>query len=171
MFYLLVLLFISVFLTTNISEGTMPKVPNIQDFLQKIEQIESSGGKNMEHPTVEEGIQAGDQAIGRYGLMPNTVRELVNRRRLQGTSTGELQDLAEMDSPSMKKHLEANPSLEDELAQQMATMVTRRQGGNEDKSAYSWTMGHNLTPDKISNDQLEQSPYVQKYRKLKGIME
>lgn len=169
MYYLLVFLFISI-LTTSISEGYMPKVPNLNEFLQKIQQIESSGGKDLDHPVVESGIQAGDAAIGRYGLMPNTVRELVNRRRLNGTSTGELKELAEMDSPTMKKHLEANPDLEDELANQMATLVTRRQLGDEDKAAYSWTNGQNLSPDQISDEQLDNSPYVQKYRKLKDIM-
>src|SRR5260221_13177133 len=109
MFYLslLVLFFITLF--TNNGVELMPKVPNIKDFLQKIQQIESSGGKNLEHPTVEGGIQAGDQAIGRYGLMPNTIKELVNRRRLEGTSTPELQDLSQIDGQSMKQHIEANP--------------------------------------------------------------
>lgn len=172
MYYVLVLLLISIFISpsSNLKREIVPKVPNLNQFLQKIQEIESSGGKNTDHPVVEEGIQAGDQAIGRYGLMPNTIRELVNRRRMQGTSTGELQDLSRMPAQEMKKYIEQSPSLEDELAKQMATMVTRRQGGDEDRSAYSWTMGHNLTPDKISNEQLQESPYVQKYRKLKGIL-
>ena len=148
----------------------MPKVPNLNEFLQRIQQIESSNGQNMDHPVVQNGIQAGDQAIGRYGLMPNTVRELINRRRLQGTSTSELQDLSNMPSDEMKQHIEANPDLEDDLAQQLAIKVTRDQQGDEDKAAYSWTNGHNLTPDKISPEQLEDSPYVQKFRKLKGLM-
>lgn len=169
MFYLLVVLFISI-LTTKISEGHVPKVPNLNEFLQKIEQIESSGGKNTDHPVVEEGIQAGDQAIGRYGLMPNTIRELVNRRRMQGTTTGELQDLSNMPSPEMKHYLEQNPGLEDELAKQLATKVTRDQLGDEDRAAYSWTMGHNLQPTDITNEKLNESPYVQKYRKLKGML-
>lgn len=169
MYYLLLFLFISI-LTTKVSEGIVPGVPNINDFLQKIEQIESSGGTDTDHPTVQSGIQAGDQAIGKYGLMPNTIKELVNRRRIQGTSTPELQDLSQMDSPSMKKYIEQSPGLEDDLAKQLATMVTRKQMGNEDKSAYSWTNGHNLSPKDISDQQLEDSPYVQKYKKLKEMM-
>lgn len=170
MFYLWFIFFIGV-LTTRISEGNMPKVPNLNDFLQKIQTIESSNGRNTNHPMVQNGIQAGDQAIGRYGLMPNTVRELVNRRRADQTSTSELEDLAKMPSDQMKQYIEQNPGLEDSLAKQMATMVTRKEGGDEDRSAYAWTNGHNLAPDQISDDQLDTSPYVQKYRKLQNMMD
>jgi hypothetical protein len=168
--YLVFIIFLISILTTKVSEGKMPPVPNLNEFLKKIEQIESSGGKNTEHPVVEEGIQAGDQAIGRYGLMPNTIRELVNRRRIEGSTDGQLEDLSRMPSSEMKHYLEQSPQLEDELAKQMANIVTRKQMGDEDRSAYAWTMGHNLQPDDITDDKLNESPYVQKFRKLKGML-
>lgn len=169
MLYLLVILFLNI-LTTRVTEGNMPKKPNIDKFLQKISQIESSGGKDTDHPTLKYGIHAGDQAIGRYALMPNTVRELVNRRKLQGTSTDQLQQVSEMSSPEMKDYIEQNPDVEDDLAKQLANKVIQRQHGDEDRAAYSWKQGHNLTPDDIPDESLEESPYVQKYRKLKGMM-
>lgn len=148
------------------------KYANPGEFLQRIMQIESSGGKNTNHPEMESGIQAGTSGIGRYGLMPNTVKELINRRRQAGTMTPELQDLDQMAPRDMKAHIEANPDIEDDLAKSLATKVLQKQMGDEDKAAYSWTMGHNLNPDDISTEKMEDQStkggqYVNKFRRIK----
>lgn len=142
----------------------------LQEFLQKIAQIESSGGKDLNHKEIQHGIHEGDQAIGRYGMMPNTVRELINRRRTEQTMTPDLQDLDAMDSQKMKQTIESNPELEQQLAEQLGKRVIRRQVADEDKAAYSWNMGHNLAPEEITQEKLQQSPYVDKFQKLKGLM-
>lgn len=144
------------------------------DFLKKIEQIESSGGTNTQHPMLQHGIQAGTAAIGRYGLMPNTVREIVNRRRQDGTMTQDLQDLDQIPPERIKAHIEANPGLEDDLARTLATHVLRRQLGDEDKAAYSWHQGHNLDPSEITHGQLNDpssvgGDYVNKFRRVKDM--
>lgn len=134
-------------------------------------QLESSGGQNTQHEPMESGIQAGTTAIGKYGLMPNTVKELVNRRRVRGTSTPELQDLGQMPPDKMKEYIEANPQLEEELANELATKVITRQQGDPERAAYSWKQGDNLKPDEISDDQLNANPYVQKFRRLNEMMQ
>lgn len=144
-------------------------------FLKTISQIESSGGQNYAHPEVHAGIQAGTSGIGRYGLMPNTVKELINRRRQSGTMTPELQDIDSMPPEQIKAHLEANPGLEDQLAEGLATHVLQRQMGDEDKAAYSWTMGHNtpnqqITPDKLNDLTTKGGQYVDKFRKIKELL-
>jgi hypothetical protein len=139
-------------------------------FLQTIGQLESSGGQNTNHEMMDSGIQAGTAAIGKYGLMPNTVKELVNRRRIRGTSTPELQQLGEMPPDKMKAYIEANPGLEDQLANELATKVITRQNGDPDRAAYSWKQGDNLKPDEISNEQLDANPYVQKFRRLNQVI-
>lgn len=169
-FLFFLILFLFQFLPIYIGENKMPQPPNIKDFLNKIMQIESSGGTNFNHRTIASGMHEGDQAIGRYGLMPNTIREIINRRRLRGTSTPELQDLDQLDHQALKERIEANPDLEQELAEQLAQHVTQKQMGDEDRAAFAWQNGHNLTPDRISNEQLQQSPYVQKYEKLKNLI-
>ena len=145
----------------------MPMPPNIQKFLEKIEQIESSGGQNTNHPVITApNAQQGTSAIGRYGLMPNTVKELVNRRRVRGTASPDMIDLAQSPPDVIKAKLEASPELEDQFANDLANHVIQRQGGDEDKAAYSWLQGHNLTPDEITPDQLDSSDYVNKFRRL-----
>lgn len=144
----------------------MPVYKN-KDFLNKIMQIESSGGKNVNHPVVTApNLQQGDQAVGRYALMPNTVKELVNRRRLRGTVSPEMLDLTQMAPDQLKQHLATNPELEEQLANDLSTHVIRKQGGDEDKAAYSWIQGHNLNPNQITPDTLNKSDYVQKFRRV-----
>jgi hypothetical protein len=149
---------------------------NTKDFLSKISQLESSGGKNTDHPEMESGIQAGTSAIGKYGLMPNTVKQLINHRRENGTITSDLHDLDQMSPRDMKAHIEANPELEEDLAGGLAKQVLQRQQGDEDKAAYSWTMGHNLGPNDISDDKMNDDStkggqYVDKFRRIKDQMD
>lgn len=156
--------------TINLGEfkGKMPDQPNkIQDFLNRIAQIESTNGQNMNHPQIQSGIHAGDQAIGRYGLMPNTVSEVLNRMRMNGTLTPELQKLQAMQHPEMKALLEQNPQLEDQIAQSLAQRVLTRQP-NEDAAAYSWHSGTNLMPEQIAARPIENNDYVKKYNELKN---
>lgn len=150
----------------------MPTPPNIQQFLNQIEQVESSGGTNTNHPVITaNNLQQGTRAIGRYGLMPNTVRELVNRRRIRGTVSPDMLDVANMPPEQMKSYIEANPEMEDQFANDLANHVIQRQGGDTDKAAYSWIQGHNLSPDQITPEVLDQSPYVQKFRRLTPLLD
>lgn len=168
LYYLFLILFLLTFtFTNNLGDNKMPIPPNIREFLDKIQQIESSGGQDTDHPVVtKDNLQQGTRAIGRYGLMPNTVRELVNRRRVRGTVSPDMVDVGNMPPEQMKSYLESNPEMEDQLANDLANHVIQRQGGDVDKAAYSWQMGSNLTPDQIDPDQLENSNYVQKFRRL-----
>lgn len=148
----------------------MPVI-NVKDFLDKISQLESSGGKNTDHPMITSGPQQGQQAIGNYGILPNTVRELINRQKLHGQMTQPLQDLNAMPDEDMRHRLEQDPDLQEQLAHQLANKVTQDQMGDEDKAAYSWKMGHNLKPDNISQEQLDKNDYVQKYRRLQNLIQ
>lgn len=132
-------------------------------FLHHIQNIESSGGKNVNHPPIRHGIHTGDTAIGRWGLMPNTITEMLNRRRKEGTITPDLEKLQTMNGSQMKEHLTKHPDLELNLARTLARHVLTRQRGNEHKAAYSWLMGHNNHPSDISAADLEH-PYVKQYR-------
>lgn len=155
-------------LKTGEFKGKMPDQPNkIQDFLSRIAQIESQNGQNMNHPQIQGGIHTGDQAIGRYGLMPNTVSEVLNRMRMQGTITPELQQIQAMQHPEMKALLEKNPQLEDQIAQSLAQRVLTRQP-DDTSAAYSWHSGTNLTPEQIAARPIQNNDYVKKYNELKN---
>lgn len=135
----------------------------LQSFLDRISQLESSGGKNVKHRTIKSGLQKGQTAIGRYALLPNTVKEIINRAKRQGQFIPELEGLKQQ---QLKDVIESTPQLEEQLAQKLAQHVLEKQQGDEKRAAYSWLNGHNLTPERISEKQLKQSDYVNKFQKL-----
>ncbi len=138
----------------------------IKAFLDKISAIESSSGKNFNHREMESGIHKGTSAIGRFGLMPKTVDEVLNRSKQMGMMSSDLKQLSKMSPDEKKDFLEANPEIEYKLAEQLAAHVLNKQQGDEEKAAYSWLYGHNLTPENIGRRDYMEDPYVQKYKKL-----
>jgi len=137
-------------------------------FLDKISQLESSGGSDVDHPMMTHGIHKDQRAIGEYGLMPNTIQEVVNRSSMQGDPT--LEPLKGMSDEEVEQAISINPDLEQNLARKLARHVLQRQLGNESKSAYAWQMGHNKRPEDISQEQLNSSDYVNKFNRLKKKM-
>ena len=141
----------------------------IKNFLKIISQIESSGGKNYNHPLIKKGPHTGHRAIGKYGLMPNTVSEIINRIRMSGASTPELQNLSKLDPHVLKTTLETNPEIENKLAEALAQRVLEKQQ-DEEKAAYSWFQGHNLSPERIEEEPYKEHDYVKKYNMYKNML-
>lgn len=142
--------------------------PNLENFLRKIAMLESSGGINTDHVPVEKpGLQLGQKAIGDYGLLPNTIEELINRRRMEGTMTDDLKQLDGESQDFISAYVDADPKLQKDLASTLGKHVLARQLGDENKAAYAWNTGHNLRPEQIKDEDLETNPYVQKFRNLK----
>jgi hypothetical protein len=136
--------------------GTHPE----DKFLWTIEQIESSGGKNIKHKPVIHGMSRGERAIGRWGLMPKTVREIVTRMSREGKATPAEHAIQQMDDSSMTEHLNHNPELELRLARRLAQHVLTRQRGDMTRAAYAWDEGHNLFPQDIPSEKLFNHRYV-----------
>lgn len=141
----------------------------IKTFLKNISQVESSGGKNFNHSEIKTGIHKGHKAIGRYGLMPNTVKEVLVRMKRKGVLTPELKKLNDLDEVTLKETLESNPNLEDQIAETLADKVLSKQQ-DEEKAAYSWNQGHNLDSDRIDEMQYKDHEYVKKYNTYKKLM-
>lgn len=134
-------------------------------FLNLISQMESSSGQNTDHPINSGGIQNGEQAIGQYALMPNTIREMANR-----SQDPNMKQLIDMDQNQLNDKMQ-NKDLEYNIARQLADKVLNEQG-NDDMAAYAWNKGHNLTPQQVIEHNYQNEPYVQKFdllkQKLKG---
>lgn len=151
-------------------QPAMKPEPDVNSFLNTIQQIESSGGKNFNHPTMETGLQAGDTAMGRYGLMPNTVREIANRARMQGSLDPDMKRVAGMaDSQAMKAEIEAHPEIEQRFAETLAKHLLNK-FPNEQEAAFSWNQGHNLTPEAVEKRKYQENPYVQKFNRLRELL-
>lgn len=134
---------------------------NIDSFLKKIAQIESNSGTNFNHQEIKTGPQKGQTAIGTYGLLPNTVDEVITRSK-----DPELKDLSNMDADQQKEYLEANPDKERLVARHLAEHVLEKQDGNQAKAAFAWNQGHNLSPEEVEKRKYQDSDYVQKFNKV-----
>lgn len=124
--------------------------------LEKIGQLESSGGVDTDHETVKVGPQAGDTAIGEYGLMPNTLSELKNRYPsdiTKGMSKEELEERAKND-----------PEFAKTMAATMVSYLKDKRGLSDEEAAAAWESGHNLKPDAIKP--LLNTPRARKFRAL-----
>lgn len=146
------------------------KDKSIKNFLKAISMNETSGGKDMDHKTMKHGIHAGDTAHGLYGLMPNTVKETVNR---MGRGHPLHRKYANMPNEKIGDSLSANPDHEQEIATHMANRLHAKHGGDESKMAYSWLNGTNLTDKHFASNHsgYADHDYVQKYHKHRQQIE
>ena len=139
-------------------------------FLELIRQIESSGGKDVNHRTMASGLHKGQAAMGEYGIMPKTAQEFVNRRKMRGQFGPDEALMAQMSPSELKDFLANQDRVEQNLAGDIADRVLRRSKGDEDKAAYMWNMGHNKKAASIDDENLAESDYVRKFRKLKNML-
>jgi len=164
----------------------MPDSKTIEEFLNRIAQIESANKADVAHPIMQHGMHKGMQAIGKYGLMPLTIAELISKRQkemgdpqdeqvLQQQLTlplpipesvdprgSEYRDKAQI----MGTQLSSSPEGQEVLAKYLASHLLERTGGDQDRAAYMWNMGHNQDPSRITPQKLDYKDYVQKFRKL-----
>lgn len=154
-------------------EGASP----VDEFLKPISYIESSGGVDTDHRTLEDGIHEGDVAVGTYGIMPNTAIDLSNkvtnpdavlRQQLPfGMKLPKVEELKNLSKEEIAERIKSDPDLERKLARLLATEVLAKNEGDEERGAYAWNMGTNLTKEKIKDEDLESHPYIGKFRKLR----
>lgn len=141
---------------------------DLDSFLHRIAQIESSGGRNTHHQMVKVGPLKGEKAIGMYGLMPSTIQTVLVRKAQDGTITPDLEALKGENQNTVRNLLSTRPDLEHNIAQSLANYVLQRQNGNDLAGAYSWNQGTNLSPNQITQNKLLNSPYTEKYQQLKN---
>lgn len=148
-------------------KGEQRRMEEVDRFLKIIEMLESSGGKTFEHRRIPSGIHKGHRAVGRYGLMPNTVQETLQSMRNRGELTEQLEPYVGLEPEELKSTLEKDTESERALARDLAKKVMKRQDMNPEKSAYSWLYGHNLSPEQIESRNYEDEEYVKRYNKFK----
>lgn len=143
------------------------RADEVKRFLDVISMIESSGGKNFDHKMLESGIHEGHRAIGHYGLMPNTVREVSNRLEREERLPEFLRQYPDMQAGEMKKALERQPDAENYLASELANKVLTQYGDDEEKAAYGWFQGHNISPESMEKRPYKEHEYVKRYNRFK----
>lgn len=148
--------------------------------LEAISGLESSFGKDTEHEPVEEGLQSGSTAVGRFGLMPNTIRDVSkkigNRETDLGNAVGpetdlpDVSELQDLSDEEITERIKANPVLENKIARLLYLEGVTKRGNNPDLNAYAWQYGNNIQPDQVDPRVVEQSSRIQRFRKLKSLM-
>lgn len=133
------------------------KGDQVDDFLKKIAMLESSGGKNTNHKTVDSGVQAGETAYGDYGLMPNTVEELANRYPSDVYPK-------DADKQDLMEKMQADPNFEKNMAQTMSSYLLQKRGLTPEEAAAAYFEGHNLPKNQL--DKMQNIQYVRKFKVL-----
>lgn len=139
---------------------------NTQRFLNIISQIESSGGKNVNHVPMTKGLHAGTSAYGKFGLTPNTTLDTIARLKSLNKLNETTSPMVGMTPEQVNPYLQQNPEAETQVADFLARNLLARNKGNEEAAAIMWNRGHNLQPNDITEDQMISDPYVSKYREF-----
>ena len=181
---------------------------SVAEFLKRIAQIESSNKYDAQHPVIRAGMHRGMQAVGKYGLMPYTIAEILGRKvsddeqavrsmpseppaGFVGPSeepptseydpgeegvAGLLRFVDPRGNPHSRDYregaimaasnLQEMPETQDYLASLLARRLLEKTGGDQDRAAYMWTMGHNTPIAAVTPEKLDQSDYVRKFRTL-----
>ena len=134
-------------------------------FLHNIMQSESTGGKDINHPSItnKKSKHYGTTAFGYWALMPLTVQEIAGRYARQGGKDPRILKIPQMSKHDVNHWLAKNPDVELELARTLARHVTSR-FGNTPKAAYAWKYGHNQKD--ISEEKALKDTYIQKFKDL-----
>lgn len=127
-------------------------------FLHNIGEVESAGGRNLAHKPTQYGVQKGATAIGRWALMPNTIREVAKRYKINIPS--------HLSDSQIKKLMNSDSDLELKVARALASHVLKIHKGDMLKAAYAWKYGHNLKPHQIDPEKLKNDPYLVNFKEL-----
>lgn len=130
-----------------------------EKFKEILRYIESSGADNPIHPRIEEGIHAGDSAIGKYALMPSTVDYILNAEKrdtgvdspyahLKGSSSESLKKAFDQDKDIPQSLKRTSEGLEEYLVNKYADTVLKKHPDLIDAQA-AWNLGHNVSQEDI----------------------
>lgn len=137
-----------------------------EQFLSDMSTIESSSGQNLEHKKLQGGMHAGQRAVGRFGFMPKTIKEMT--KRMGDEAPSGLNALSEIkDEQEMANLVAEDPELEQAVADEMYEHVEKRFETPEQRNL-SWELGHNMSPAKIKQ-KVEGHPRTEKFRKLRKV--
>jgi hypothetical protein len=133
-------------------------------FLNATGFIESTHGQNTDHAPIKGGKFKGMRAIGRYGLLEPTVKEMLKRRTdAKEELHPDVKALEGMNRDQLDAAFKANPELETDVARSLARHVLKRHKGNLEAASYSWLHGHNLKPENLPAS-YRSDPYVKGFK-------
>lgn len=135
---------------------------------------ESSGGKNLKHEKLKDGMHKGHRAGGPWALMPRTVRFIVQNLDKKGAIKDVYPQLDHMTQSKenvdkyhkdITESLNASPMLSFKLSAALYNHLHDAHDGDKDAIAHSWLHGTTGTKRAIKNPKIDitDHPYVQKF--------
>lgn len=107
--------------------------------LASIMDVESSGGKNVEHEAPHPGTMHGqERAYGKYGLMPITIRETIKRN---ANLMNKYNQAVNLNGSDLHNFMDKNPGLEDKIARAHYDRLSKHFGNDPVKIARAWIGG------------------------------
>jgi hypothetical protein len=99
------------------------------DTLDAIAQVETGNGKYMDHKPVEGSMHKGSSAIGKYGIMPSTIKETEK-------------SLSKFSDDQIRKKISKDPELEEKIASKYYDRLREQLGTNDPEAiGYGWLQG------------------------------
>lgn len=146
--------------------STVEPLKNTNPELWGIAQSESSGGKNLNHKTMNKGIHKGQTAGGAWGMMPKTAAYVMKMsKKLQQKYPELAKDTQDIDSNHKKitELLNKDPKAAYELAKTLHGHLKDIYGNDSNKTLHSWHYGIKGTKKALeSGKELNKDAYVQK---------
>lgn len=114
--------------------------------LNAISQVESSGGKNVNHAAIPGKMHHNEHAIGSYGLTPVVIRETV---KMNPDLKRYYPKAASLQGKDLQHYFQDNPGLEHKVAESHLRRLEHHFGGDPAKLAVSWLDGITGTKQKL----------------------
>lgn len=122
------------------AQAPAPKNPEYssQKMLRALADVESSGGKNENHAAGGGPIHGSEHAFGKYGLMPQTIRETI---RMNHDLSSKYKKAMSLHGNDLHHFMQDNPGLEDVVAQKHLGRLEHHFGQNPNDIGYAWLEG------------------------------
>lgn len=126
--------------------------------------VESSGGKNKDHPEVTHGLNKGHRAGGKTGLMPITVLETIKKNP---DLAEKYHHITKLTPNQITEHVNNHEDFEAEIANRHWKRLGKVFGNDKIRKVFAWNQGITGAKRASESDMLNH-PYVQKYIKHAG---
>lgn len=149
----------------SIQQPTAPAYDH-HKMLNTISQVESSGGKNTNHAIGGGPIHGNERAFGKYGLMPETIREVIKGNKdLKARYSKALA----LKGDVFNKYMADNKGLEDQIADRHLAHLEKHFGKDPDTLGYAWLEGiHGTHNAKDKGVDIKNHWHVRKIREAYG---
>ena len=144
------------------SEEVLLEVKKETPYLGGIAMVESSGGKNLEHPTLQSGMHKGQKAGGMFGMMPLTAKETLKLNPELARHYPELtQDLA---PEAFTDRFNTDPEADTDFAKALYERNKAKVGSDEGATYAQYNGLGGALKARSRGDDFNASPYVQKVK-------